>query len=228
VNTCRREWNLWPSGQTGGAKQSRQLSAASAARTTALHPSCRPLAVCPCSAAYGLQAEYSGRQARLAACAVKSDRRTGGGATAGRCPAGHYYGSFQQRRGVWPEPLSVRVSDASRRPPAARRPAVRQAAGQVPLGSLARLQRALDAGHPTPDSRPGTTAGMPGHRRAARQPRAGSARDAGSGQVEPGHRRPVRGHPRHRQKHVSHVLGKLGAANRTEAVSRARQLGLIT
>ena len=29
------------------------------------------------------------------------------------------------------------------------------------------------------------------------------------------------------QKHVSHRLGKLGAANRTEAVSRARELRLI-
>jgi LuxR family maltose regulon positive regulatory protein len=29
------------------------------------------------------------------------------------------------------------------------------------------------------------------------------------------------------KKHVSHLLGKLGAANRTEAVARARQLGLI-
>ena len=29
------------------------------------------------------------------------------------------------------------------------------------------------------------------------------------------------------EKHVSHLLGKLGAANRTEAVTRARQLGLI-
>ena len=29
------------------------------------------------------------------------------------------------------------------------------------------------------------------------------------------------------KKHVSHVLGKLGAANRTEAATRARQLGLI-
>ena len=29
------------------------------------------------------------------------------------------------------------------------------------------------------------------------------------------------------KKHVSHVLGKLGAANRTETVARARQLGLI-
>jgi LuxR family maltose regulon positive regulatory protein len=29
------------------------------------------------------------------------------------------------------------------------------------------------------------------------------------------------------KKHVSHVLGKLGATNRTEAVTRARDLGLI-
>ena len=29
------------------------------------------------------------------------------------------------------------------------------------------------------------------------------------------------------KKHVSHLLGKIGAANRTEAVTRARQLGLI-
>ena len=29
------------------------------------------------------------------------------------------------------------------------------------------------------------------------------------------------------KKHVSHVLGKLGAANRTEAAARARELGLI-
>jgi LuxR family maltose regulon positive regulatory protein len=29
------------------------------------------------------------------------------------------------------------------------------------------------------------------------------------------------------KKHVSHVLDKLGAANRTEAVARARQLGLL-
>jgi LuxR family maltose regulon positive regulatory protein len=29
------------------------------------------------------------------------------------------------------------------------------------------------------------------------------------------------------KKHVSHVLDKLGATNRTEAVARARELGLI-
>jgi LuxR family transcriptional regulator, maltose regulon positive regulatory protein len=29
------------------------------------------------------------------------------------------------------------------------------------------------------------------------------------------------------KKHVSQILGKLGAANRTEAVARARELGFI-
>ena len=29
------------------------------------------------------------------------------------------------------------------------------------------------------------------------------------------------------KKHVGHVLGKLGAANRTEAVARARELNLL-
>jgi len=29
------------------------------------------------------------------------------------------------------------------------------------------------------------------------------------------------------KKHVTHILGKLGADNRTEAAARARQLGLI-
>jgi DNA-binding NarL/FixJ family response regulator len=29
------------------------------------------------------------------------------------------------------------------------------------------------------------------------------------------------------KKHVSHLMGKLGAANRTEAVARSRELGLI-
>jgi LuxR family maltose regulon positive regulatory protein len=30
------------------------------------------------------------------------------------------------------------------------------------------------------------------------------------------------------KKHVTHLLGKLGAANRTEAVARARELGLVS
>jgi LuxR family transcriptional regulator, maltose regulon positive regulatory protein len=30
------------------------------------------------------------------------------------------------------------------------------------------------------------------------------------------------------KRHVTHTLGKLGAANRTQAVARARELGLLT
>ena len=45
--------------------------------------------------------------------------------------------------------------------------------------------------------------------------------DAGGRPVESGHRAGARGHPGHRQQ------GKLGAANRTEAVARARELSLI-
>jgi LuxR family maltose regulon positive regulatory protein len=30
------------------------------------------------------------------------------------------------------------------------------------------------------------------------------------------------------KKHVTHILEKLGAANRTEAAARARELGLLT
>ena len=73
-----------------------------------------------------------------------------------------------------------------------------QAAAGVPLGYLARLQRAFGAGHPAP--RPGRGAVAARHRRPADQPRAGGAGDAGGGPVEPGHRRRARGHPRHRQE----------------------------
>jgi LuxR family transcriptional regulator, maltose regulon positive regulatory protein len=48
-----------------------------------------------------------------------------------------------------------------------------------------------------------------------------------AGHAEPADRRGVGGQPSTRSKHVSHLLGKLGAANCTEAVTRARQLGLI-
>ena len=98
-------------------------------------------------------------------------------------------------------------------------------AHRVPLDCLARLQRSFDAGHPGR-----------GHGRAA----------AGLGIVEPLTSRELEvlemlAAGRSNQaiagqlvvsldtvkKHVTHILGKLGAANRTEAVSRARQLGLI-
>jgi LuxR family maltose regulon positive regulatory protein len=102
-----------------------------------------------------------------------------------------------------------------------------QAAG-VPPGCLPRLQVAFDVG----PARPG--------------PRSGTAPAAVLGLVDQLTRRELEvltllatgksNQAIARQlvvtldtikKHVSHVLGKLGAANRTEAVSRARELGLI-
>ncbi len=63
--------------------------------------------------------------------------------------------------------------------------------------------------------------------RAADRSRAGDAAADRRGQVKSGHRPRPGGSARHGQKHVTHLLGKLGAANRTEAAARARQLGLI-
>jgi LuxR family transcriptional regulator, maltose regulon positive regulatory protein len=101
-----------------------------------------------------------------------------------------------------------------------------QAAAEVPFGCLARLQRAFGTDQAMPDARHGTPA----------QP----------GLVDPLTSRELEvlgmlaaGRPNHAiagelvvtldtvKKHVGHVLGKLGAANRTEAVARARERGLI-
>jgi LuxR family maltose regulon positive regulatory protein len=98
-------------------------------------------------------------------------------------------------------------------------------ARRVPLGYLAAVLRACEPAA-QPDSR-GAGAGLPGL-------------------VEPLTRRELEvlellaaGSPNQRiaddlvvtldtvKKHVTHVLGKLGAANRTEAVARARDLGLL-
>ena len=102
-----------------------------------------------------------------------------------------------------------------------------RAAAQVPLACLARLQRAFDAG-------------------AARADRARDRPPAVPGMVDPLTSRELEvlrmlaeGQPNQAiarelvvtldtvKKHVGHLLGKLGAANRTEAVARARELGLI-
>ena len=98
----------------------------------------------------------------------------------------------------------------------------------VPLSYLARILRAFDRAE-----------------RPAGEPLAGTGA-ARSGMAEPLTSREMEvlsllaaGTPNRRiaqelvvtidtvKKHVTHVLGKLGAANRTEAVTRARQLGLI-
>ena len=95
------------------------------------------------------------------------------------------------------------------------------AAAEIPIAFLARLRRAFDAAHVTPDPGAGTTAAVPGivepltsrELEVLRMLAAGRSNQAIAGQffvtldtVK---------------KHVSHVLSKLGAANRTEAVSRA-------
>jgi len=101
------------------------------------------------------------------------------------------------------------------------------AARAVPLDYLARLVRAFDE-----------RATDPGSRRAAATAPAGlvetlTAREAevlvliAAGKSNPRIAEELVVTLDTVKKHVSHVLGKLGAANRTEAVARARQLGLI-
>jgi LuxR family maltose regulon positive regulatory protein len=103
-----------------------------------------------------------------------------------------------------------------------------QAAAGVPLGCLARLQRAFDIGHTGPGPRSGTApVAVPGlvEQLTSRELEvlgmlaAGKSNQAIAGQLVVTLDTV--------KKHVSHVLGKLGAANRTEAVTRARELELI-
>ena len=101
-----------------------------------------------------------------------------------------------------------------------------QAAAGVPLGCLARLQRAFDPGHNPPDPGQGTAA-VPGivepltarEREVLGMLAAGRSNQAIASELVVTLDTV--------KKHVSHLLGKLGAANRTEAVTRARELGLI-
>ena len=111
--------------------------------------------------------------------------------------------------------------------PADRGPAVRPGRCRgVPLGYLARLLRAFGAEHAVPGSGPGTAA-VPGivepltsrELEVLGMLAAGRSNQAIAGQLVVTLDTV--------KKHVSHMLGKLGAANRTEAVARARELGLI-
>ena len=100
-----------------------------------------------------------------------------------------------------------------------------QAAG-VPLGYLARLQRAFGTGPAAPGPGPDTAA-VPGivdpltsrELEVLQMLAAGRSNQAIAGQLVVTLDTV--------KKHVGHVLGKLGAANRTEAVARARELSLI-
>ena len=101
-----------------------------------------------------------------------------------------------------------------------------QAAAGVPLGCLARLQRAFGPEHTPPDPGRGTAV-VPGivepltarEREVLGMLAAGRSNQAIAGQLVVTLDTV--------KKHVSHVLDKLGAANRTEAVARARELELI-
>ena len=100
-------------------------------------------------------------------------------------------------------------------------------AAEVPLGCLARLQRALGAQDIVPDAGRGSVTAVPGlvEQLTSRELEvlemlaAGRSNQAIAGQLVVTLDTV--------KKHVSHVLGKLGAANRTEAVARARELSLI-
>jgi LuxR family transcriptional regulator, maltose regulon positive regulatory protein len=101
------------------------------------------------------------------------------------------------------------------------------AAAAVPLGCLARLQRAFAPEQATPSEGRGTAAGLPGlvEPLTPRELEVLGMLAAGrSNQVIAAELVVTLDTVK---KHVSHVLGKLGAANRTEAVARARELELI-
>jgi LuxR family maltose regulon positive regulatory protein len=98
---------------------------------------------------------------------------------------------------------------------------------EVPLGCLARLQRALGAQDIAPDPGRGSVTAVPGlveqltrrELQVLQMLAAGRSNQAIAGQLVVTLDTV--------KKHVSHILGKLGAASRTEAVARARELSLI-
>jgi DNA-binding CsgD family transcriptional regulator len=96
-----------------------------------------------------------------------------------------------------------------------------QAAAKVPLGCLARLQRAFDARSPAPDHRSAAVHGIV-EPLTSRELQILEMLAAGMSNQAIARQLVVSLDTI--KKHVSHVLGKLGAASRTEAVARARQL----
>ena len=96
-----------------------------------------------------------------------------------------------------------------------------QAAAGVPLGHLARLQQAFGTGRPAPDRVPAGIVDPLTSREleVLKMLAAGRSNQAIARELVVTLDTV--------KKHVGHVLGKLGAANRTEAVARARELNLI-
>ena len=96
-----------------------------------------------------------------------------------------------------------------------------RAAAEVPLGYLARLQRAFGSGRPAPDPTPSGIVDPLTSREleVLEMLAAGRSNQAIAGELVVTLDTV--------KKHVGHVMGKLGATNRTEAVARARELSLI-
>ena len=101
------------------------------------------------------------------------------------------------------------------------------AARGVPLGCLAQVLRAFGGKEAAPGVRRAATAAVPGlvEQLTAREQEILVLLAAGTPNPRIAEELVVSLDTV--KKHVSHVLGKLGAANRTEAVTRGRQLGLI-
>jgi len=102
-----------------------------------------------------------------------------------------------------------------------------QAAARVPLGCLAQVLRALGAKDTAPGPGRGTAAAVPGLVEPLTARELEVLRLLAAGMPNQAIAAELVVALDTAKKHVSHVLGKLGAANRTEAVARARQLSLI-
>ena len=109
---------------------------------------------------------------------------------------------------------------------AARRAELAAARG-VPLGCLARVLQAFGQKDAEPGSRPRTAPAVPGlvDQLTVRELEILQLVAAGAPNQRIAEQLVVTLDTV--KKHITHLLGKLGAANRTEAVARARQLGLI-
>jgi LuxR family maltose regulon positive regulatory protein len=102
-----------------------------------------------------------------------------------------------------------------------------QTAARVPLASLARLQRAFGSACPVPGTRPARAA-VPGLIDPLTGRELEVLRLVAAGRSNQDIAQELVVTLDTVKKHVSHILSKLGGSNRTEAVTRARQLDLIS
>jgi LuxR family maltose regulon positive regulatory protein len=101
------------------------------------------------------------------------------------------------------------------------------AAAGVPLGYLARLQRAFGVQDVVPETRRGSVTTAPRLVEQLTSRELEVLQMVAAGRSNPAIASQLVVSLDTVKKHVSHVLGKLGATNRTEAVARARELSLI-